>query len=295
MAYIDDETSQSDSDIVELYKFETAQGDLTQTSADNPIVFNLDTYTPDPITRSIVQVGGTEDDPPTLTLTVSRTHPVALRYIQTIPPDRDVVIIYRGQLGGAVPDQDGRIQLPANQVIQYFEGFVSTVEFLDSEANITLVSDNSIFNRPFPRKNFRNLCNHLLYDGGCAVVQAPFDVSVTVTGIAGNIITLAGVPPLGAPTPVVGKTVDGPYYDGGLLTDPGTGDTRMVLELVRGASDDAQILFPFQTLGLGQVLTLTPGCDHTLTTCTQKFDNAPRYGGFPFVPTDNPFAKKLAD
>lgn len=294
MSYIGDETSQSDGDVVELYKFQTSSGDLTQTSADVPIVFNLETYLRESISRSVVQIGGSEDDPPTLTLTVPRSHPVAGRYIQTIPPDKDRVIVYRGQIGGAVPLQDGTISLPANQVIQYFEGFVSTVKFTDSQAEITLASEHSIFNRPFPRKNFRNLCNHLLYDGGCAVNEALFEVNVSVTAITGNILTLAGVPDIGDPTPVVGQLIDGPYYDGGLLTDPITGDTRMILQLTR-TPDEAQILFPFQNLSVGTILTMVPGCDHTLATCTAKFDNAPRYGGFPFVPTDNPFSKKLSD
>lgn len=295
MSYQSEEDSQSDGNAFELYKFQTDVGNLTQTSANSPIIFNLETYDPESISRTALSVDGGEDDPPTLRVTLPRSHPVPLRYIQSLPPDKDVITIFRGHIGAVTPAADNSFSIPSNQVVQYFEGFISTVEFSDSEAKLTLVASNSVFTRSIPKKNFRNLCNHLLYDGGCGVVEAPFQQLVTVTGITGNVLTLAGVPALGSPTPNPPQLIDGPYYDGGILTQAATGDTRMIQVLTRGATDDALLLFPFQSLGVGSILTLSPGCDHSIATCRAKFGNAPRYGGFPFVPTDNPFNKKLAD
>jgi len=42
-------------------------------------------------------------------------------------------------------------------------------------------------------------------------------------------------------------------------------------------------------LVVGATVRVYPGCDHTLATCASKFGNAANYGGFPFMPTKNPF------
>ncbi len=294
MTYQANEDSQSDGEIVELYKIQTAQGSTTTTSANSPIIFNLETYLPEAIERSPIDLESVEEDPRSLTLTVPRTNPVAIRYIQSLPPDKDIVTVIRGHLDTATPDATGAMTLIAGQSTQYFEGYISSVKFTNSQAEMTVVASNSIFNRTFPKKNFRHLCNHILYDTGCAVAEGAFEVPVTVTAINGNVLTLSGVPAIGAATPTA-KLVDAVYYDGGILTQPSGGDTRMILALSRGASDTVELLFPFQEIGLGSVLTMIPGCDHTLPTCLANFDNAQRYGGFPYVPTDNVFQKKLAD
>ena len=35
----------------------------------------------------------------------------------------------------------------------------------------------------------------------------------------------------------------------------------------------------------GDQFRLLPGCDRTLTTCTNVFNNANHFGGFPYIPT----------
>ena len=40
---------------------------------------------------------------------------------------------------------------------------------------------------------------------------------------------------------------------------------------------------------VGDTIYLYPGCDRTLATCTAKFGNSANFGGFPFIPTKNPF------
>jgi len=46
---------------------------------------------------------------------------------------------------------------------------------------------------------------------------------------------------------------------------------------------------PFRTLLNGNGVTLYAGCDHTLATCSDKFNNAVNFGGHPTVPSSNPF------
>ncbi len=42
-------------------------------------------------------------------------------------------------------------------------------------------------------------------------------------------------------------------------------------------------------LAVGVPVSVYPGCDHTLATCSAKFGNVARYGGFPYFPQKNPF------
>jgi uncharacterized phage protein (TIGR02218 family) len=36
-------------------------------------------------------------------------------------------------------------------------------------------------------------------------------------------------------------------------------------------------------------VSITPGCDHTLSTCNSVFSNAANFSGFPLIPDKNPF------
>jgi hypothetical protein len=41
-------------------------------------------------------------------------------------------------------------------------------------------------------------------------------------------------------------------------------------------------LFP---VDVGDEFQLLPGCDRTLATCTNVFNNSAHFGGFPYIPT----------
>jgi hypothetical protein len=44
---------------------------------------------------------------------------------------------------------------------------------------------------------------------------------------------------------------------------------------------------------VGDVISVTvwPGCDRSFDTCVNKFGNAANYGGFPYIPLNNPVTK----
>lgn len=48
-------------------------------------------------------------------------------------------------------------------------------------------------------------------------------------------------------------------------------------------------VFPKNKLDVGTKLILYAGCDKLNTTCSTKFNNILNFGGFPFIPQDNPF------
>ena len=119
MTYQSNEDSIEDGEVVELYKFVTAQGTTTITSANMPIIYNLETYIPFAISRSAIDRDTAVEDPRTLTVTAPLTFAIGLRYIQSVPPEKDIFTIFRGHVGSATPDSSGTVTLPTNQVIQY--------------------------------------------------------------------------------------------------------------------------------------------------------------------------------
>ncbi len=46
-------------------------------------------------------------------------------------------------------------------------------------------------------------------------------------------------------------------------------------------------------LKVGDVIQPAPGCDQSLKTCHEKFKNAARYGGHPYMPGENPVMSQL--
>ena len=40
----------------------------------------------------------------------------------------------------------------------------------------------------------------------------------------------------------------------------------------------------------GTEVLLTVGCDHSTATCAARFNNLDNYGGFPAIPSKNPFS-----
>ena len=54
---------------------------------------------------------------------------------------------------------------------------------------------------------------------------------------------------------------------------------------------------PAETLAnwdsVGPMATVYPGCSHNTTDCDTVFDNLDNYGGFPYLPSENPFGNSV--
>lgn len=290
MTYQAQEDSLQSGEVVELYEFTTALGRTLLTSGNQPVLFNNDLYTPEVIERSQTVAESLEEGSSPVTLKLPRNHPIPARYIETVPALEDNLRIYRGHANdsGVTVSADGTINLPVGAVITYFRGVIATVAFEGPVAELRVLPRNDILDRIVPKRTYRNLCNHVLYDAHCQVDPAAgFQFNVTVFSISGRIVTVTGVP-------AIGGAVDAEFFDGGILFQPSTGDARMVQTLTRiNGTTDIQVLIPFEALAPGDDLLLRAGCDHSIATCRAKFSNARRYGGFPAVPTKNPFTSRI--
>lgn len=181
------------------------------------------------------------------------SEPVTLRIYKKHRGDPDYIIRWKGRVQGAV-----------------WEG---------PRVVLTCVPVHSTLKQPGLRRSYQYQCPYALYDTSCNVSRAAFEVLGTVTAISGTTITVTFT-----------GTFDANYFAGGyVLWESTTGrqETRMVT-----ASSGSSITLQNTTIGLsvGDAIRLYAGCDHLISTCHTKFNNAERFGGFPFIPETNPFA-----
>ncbi len=284
MAFDTLEESVEDAQPVELFKFSNLEDVFTYTSGQIPVIFMAETYTPRPVTRGPDDVQ-TLDAKRQMVVKMPVDDPFIARYIATLPATQDQFQLWRLHTSDT----------PTPEVREIFCGKVSNVAISGNEALVNILSFGSILGRTIPQQTTRNLCNHVLYDTRCKVVDTSFSMATTVTSISSDGLTIT----IDGGTNVIFDTglqlsaqltADAAYFDGGLLQ-------RSVLEarMARSVTDvggnvaDIVVLIPFATISVGSTLDLFAGCDHQFPTCRTKFTNQRNYGGFPYVPTKNPF------
>ncbi|MEG2268446.1 MAG: phage BR0599 family protein [Acinetobacter sp.] len=215
------------------------------------------------------------------------------------------------------------LELEQNKTLVLFIGRVTQPKFDDSANTMTLVcsTGESYLNRTILVRKFQKTCPNSIYDRWCGLKFEDWAFDITVTAINGLTITFTvnptqvvdeegnlvfeqvpvldelGQPVLdenGQPTYTDGdpvmetKTYAVGYLNRGLFKKMGVstfivGNTANSVTLYREHAD----------LKAGDVIQLAPGCDQSLKTCHEKFNNAARYGGHPYMPTENPVMSQL--
>jgi uncharacterized phage protein (TIGR02218 family) len=252
----------------ELYRFVSGLDVYTYTSADEAIVYQSETFLPTVIRRSNPEQ--TENTTSrSLTLTVARDHPFAVRFAVIVPDERTTLTIYRLHRNDA-----------ANEVTVFWQGRVRSVAWSNSAAELHCESLEALLSRQGLGPRYQVTCNHMLYDTGCRVEPGNFQAQLTVAAIAGRVIT--------AQSGHLSAQPDGWYASGFLRRD--FTDYRMI---VRHVGDQATVLLPYEGLKVGDQLDAFAGCNRTRNHCKEKFANLVNFGGFPFIPRKNPFETGL--
>ena len=161
---------------------------------------------------------------------------------------------------------------PDLEVVTHYFGYVRNVERTEDIFTVNCVDPISALNTPLHKNFYQVTCNHVLYDSTCRAEFADFSGAVIVSAVSDNQydITLESI-----------FNTEDDYMIGGALRHVTTGDRRRIVfqnGLVMG------INYPFKSIAVGDVLSLSAGCDHTFTTCRDKFDNDQNYGGVPYIP-----------
>lgn len=273
MTYQSQETSVEAGQPVELYTFTLGTLPFYYTSSEDEIPVGVNTFLPRAISRE-----NTREDPS------KRDQDFVVR----LPTDDDVSRAFIGTLPGIrvslKVQRFHRTDTPTPEVVTIFDGFVNAARFEKQGKECVLISRSVIASngRTIPRRTFQGPCNHVLYDPlTCKVddTDAAFRAATrTVTSQVGNLLTVSGISPAYA---------DG-WFTGGYVEDIAGNDFRLILDHTGGV---LTLLIPFSTPPT--LVNVFAGCAHDIATCSAKFDNVLNYGGFPFVPNNNPFQTGL--
>jgi uncharacterized phage protein (TIGR02218 family) len=255
---------------VELYEFIIGATTFRYTSAEDIITFNSQQWLPRQISRN-APIQSTDERKGRLQVSLPSDDDVASRFIGIVPGELMTLTVTRTHRG----------DLTEGYVL--WKGRVTGAVYLKDGAECQLegLTTEAAFSRPIPRFKYQGLCNHVLYDTGCGLTASSFQYTGNVSAISGNIITVDGL-----------FASKGAQWARGGYIEFGTGvDFRLVLAQ---PDDNCTLLLPFNDTGLvGQNVKVFAGCDHTLAVCLSKFSNVDNYGGFPYVPTKNPFTTRL--
>lgn len=152
-------------------------------------------------------------------------------------------------------------------------GRVLGVEVADDVARVRCESAQVSLKRIGLRRLYSRKCSHVLYSAACGA--SPISSSAFVSNSYGRNVDLDG----GVPGSVSGGLA------GGWLQTP-EGARHMIVNDYGGG---VELLYPV-AIDVGTEVLLTVGCDHSTATCESRFGNLDNYGGFPAIPSKNPFS-----
>ena len=270
MTFLAEETSIEGGAPVELYEF-VVGGDLFFfTTGEDEITIASTTYTPTSIRRSEILVGP-EQRTDIVSVEVPAENPFAKKYVDIVPGSKASLTIKRVHRFDTT-----------DETIVMFKGVVRSVAFTreGTQAQIAVIPLTGGMSRSMPRFHYSSLCNHVLYDSRCKVIENDFRFQGTVSVISGNDITVPGV----------GASVANPATAG--FVRVGNVDFRLVLSQ---ATDVLTLLLPFPSslVSVGTAVDVFAGCDHTIQVCKSQFNIVVNFGGYAFVPLRNPFESGL--
>lgn len=271
MSFSPIENSREDGNILELYEFKFGAETTRLTSYNRNIIFQGVTWLAVQISRSEVQ-NSTEQAINEIKIDLPLSHPIADQYIRNVPGRVGSIQIFRAHVDD-----------PTEETILLFDGFISQASFDGAlVATLSCSPSTSVFKRSGPRFNYQSLCNHILYDVRCKILEAAFQFTGTVIVESGREITVDGL--------FAAEGAD--WAVSGFVRSPAGSfdDARLVLAQ---SGDVLTLLNNFAIPAIGQSVDVFAGCDHSLAICESKFANVINYGGFPFVPIKNPFNSSL--
>lgn len=267
MAFSTYETSADSGSPFELYEFVQGLKRWNYTSLPDKLTRLGQVYEPTAATREKVKqtVNVFKDG---TSINFPRDSEFALQFLGSIPDLVTSITILRGHYG----DPDG-------EFITYFKGKVAGAKANGNTITLDLESVFTSVRRPALRARFEYICRHSLYSQPCGVNREAYKHEGTISSsvIASQNKTVVSV--TGASLRPNG------YYTGGLFI-ASDGTARFV---VGHTGDFLTLNRAVPGLNGGDPVTIYPGCDHSTATCQSKFNNLDNNGGFPYIPSLNPF------
>jgi uncharacterized phage protein (TIGR02218 family) len=156
-----------------------------------------------------------------------------------------------------------------------FAGRISDIECSRTGIDMKCRSHLELLNIQMPRRLWQSACTHVFGDSMCQFNRS----SLQTTFLAGPGSTPAQIATTLNPSPA------NLYVQGTIIgvTGANAGSSRTVAN-TDGSWVYVKLAF-LSPVAIGDEFQLLPGCDHTIATCTNVFNNAIHFGGFPYIPT----------
>jgi uncharacterized phage protein (TIGR02218 family) len=258
------ETSTQRATPVELYEFTQGLQTWRRASGADEVPRLGLIYTPSSIQRDKVKQS-TDIFKNGMKLTFSRDDSFASQFLGFAPEETTTVTILRGHYD----DPDG-------EFVVYWKGRILSAKATESRIELECEPVYTSIRRPGLRAKFEFNCRHVLYGRGCGVNREAYRHDGTVIGVSGGLtVSVSGVS---------GVFPDG-WFTGGIIFGP-DGSSRFIVGHV-GA--EVTMSRPMSSVIGALEVRLYPGCDHLRGTCNTKFNNLDNFGGFPWIPSRNPF------
>lgn len=249
----------------ELFLFQQRATCWQYTSADTEIVWGGKTYIPRTVSRGAFDRND-EAGSSTVTVRLDRTLKVSGQFLDGSTPTPVYLTIYRKHRADA-------------QAIVLFKGTVANAELIGEEIILTCVSPLSAEEKAVPRELIMRTCPHVLYGPRCTLDPTNYGVSSTVTGVNAATVTVSET----------GSYASGDFTAGVLVRDDTLQRAFIQGHTYFGGTHTFTLLQPMVGLAVSDDVTFYYGCDRKHSTCRDKFNNMPNFGGFPLHPERNPF------
>jgi uncharacterized phage protein (TIGR02218 family) len=172
------------------------------------------------------------------------------------------------------PDGSGTPSMSLGAIV-WFYGRVADTDIGRSRIEMKI---NSLLNllaqQQMPRRLYQAACTHVFGDAMCTFNRAGLAATVTALTGSSQAVIATGL----SPSPAT-------LYDQGTivaLAGANSGQTRTIAHVASGSAYLLKAwLYP---VAAGDTFELLPGCDHTLATCQNTFNNLSHFGGFPYIP-----------
>lgn len=265
MSYDDREISNYGGAPYHLYEFSLGPARWRYTDSQAPITRQGVTYLAVPIKHGEISLSGDtkQDD---LSVNIASSAEVVTIYSGT-PPSSSVSLTIREAHRG---DPDA---------VVIWSGIIKSVRRTSAaEYEFTCNSLMSTLNRNGLRLTWDRACPHALYDRSCRVNQVDFAVTAQIGTLTGGVIR----------SPVFATFANG-WFAGGFVTFSTQFGNLERRGIEAHAANVLTLLGTTDGMSVGQFVTAYPGCNRVISTCVNKFNNLPNYGGFPHLPNKSPF------
>lgn len=271
MSYQDDEASAEDNRPLEYYVVTYGTTVKYLASGNRDLEIGSQVYLATTLGRSELKIS-TATGNVELAINLPLDHEIVARYyLQGIPPK-------------SMRLQAFRKQVRSGEVRNIWDGYVTSIACDEWTASLRVPSYTmEVMKKKIPTVTVGRTCPHMLYDTMCGVDRNSYKVTTTAMYVNGRTVRLD----IGNPSRI-GWAIAGELIHVSSTERMTIGDQ---VELNPGISSivdvEMQLLIP--GMMSGNSIEVYAGCDHTIETCLTKFNNKDRFGGFPQLPTKNPF------